>query len=71
MSFIGNEVLPYMMDAVEQKIDISVKTKAITYLEPEVPKDKFIGPVVKYLKSIDDSEYKELLKLVKGYTKCR
>ena len=62
-SFIGNEVLPYLMDAIEDKKDISTKEKVLKYLKPMGQADKYVLPVIKYLSSISDKDYKELHKM--------
>ena len=63
MSFIGNEVLPYLMDAADENVDISIKNEAISYVEMIGLKDKFAEPVIKYLKSLNESDYNKLWKL--------
>ena len=59
-SFIGNEVLPYMQDAIEDKIKIDTKEKFLKHLWKIEEHDKYVIPVIKYIITIDDKEYKEL-----------
>ena len=66
-SFIGNEVMPYLMDAIDQNIDISTRKQALGYTKIMASSDRYAKPVVEYLESIDDKEYKELYKMIKDY----
>jgi len=58
--FTGNEIIPFLKDAIEQKKDISTKDKAILYIKSVGDEDS-----LRYLKTLDDQEYSELLTYVK------
>ena len=66
-SFIGNEVIPYMLDAIENKKDISTRKEAINYMEKLVQSDEYVKPVINFLKHISDIDYKSLHKLTMEY----
>lgn len=63
-SFIGNEVMPYLMDARDQGIDISTRIKAAQYAERVALTDKFADPVAKFLMHMSDQDYRQLYSML-------
>lgn len=59
--FIGSEIIPLLLDAIEQEKDISTKEKAIQYIRSVGDDD-----ALSYLNSLDDQEYREMLDYVRN-----